>query len=185
MFGMENSATATDSPRPDRRRGRRLVAAGIAAVLLAGSAAPAFAHDHDRGRDWGRGWHGDRGWHGPSRTVVIDRRYYGGPYYGRSYYGHRHHGDGAALFGLGAVVGLATGAILAAPPAPRYYAPPPVVYAPPPAYGGYGAYDSGYGGDGYCREYQRNVYIGGTVQRSYGTACLQPDGSWRTVSEGP
>ena len=35
--------------------------------------------------------------------------------------------------------------------------------------------------DGYCREYQRNVTIGGRVQNMYGTACLQPDGSWRTA----
>lgn len=33
--------------------------------------------------------------------------------------------------------------------------------------------------DGYCREYQRQVTIGGRVQQSYGQACLQPDGSWQ------
>ncbi len=30
----------------------------------------------------------------------------------------------------------------------------------------------------YCREFNQNVTIGGQVQPSYGTACLQPDGSW-------
>ena len=39
-------------------------------------------------------------------------------------------------------------------------------------------------GDDYCREYQRRVTIGGKVQDSYGTACLQPDGSWKIVGEG-
>ena len=38
------------------------------------------------------------------------------------------------------------------------------------------------GGD-YCREYTRTVYIGGRIQEAYGTACLQPDGSWMVVGE--
>lgn len=37
----------------------------------------------------------------------------------------------------------------------------------------------------YCREYTRTVYIGSNVQEAYGTACLQPDGSWMIVGEGP
>ena len=40
-----------------------------------------------------------------------------------------------------------------------------------------------YGND-YCREYTRTVYIGGRTQDAYGTACLQPDGSWMIVGEG-
>lgn len=35
----------------------------------------------------------------------------------------------------------------------------------------------------YCREFQRNIVVGSRVQPGYGTACLQPDGSWQTVSE--
>jgi len=31
----------------------------------------------------------------------------------------------------------------------------------------------------YCREYQQTVYIGGEPHESYGTACRQPDGSWK------
>jgi surface antigen len=31
----------------------------------------------------------------------------------------------------------------------------------------------------YCREYQQNVQVGGQTQKAYGTACRQPDGSWR------
>lgn len=34
----------------------------------------------------------------------------------------------------------------------------------------------------YCREYTNNVKVGGRTQSSYGTACLQPDGSWKIVS---
>lgn len=35
---------------------------------------------------------------------------------------------------------------------------------------------------GYCREYQQTIYVGGKQQSGYGTACQQPDGSWKVVS---
>src|SRR5215468_3285235 len=35
---------------------------------------------------------------------------------------------------------------------------------------------------GYCREFQQTVTIGGNPESSFGTACRQPDGSWRIVS---
>ncbi|MBI4120870.1 MAG: glycine zipper 2TM domain-containing protein [Parcubacteria group bacterium] len=31
----------------------------------------------------------------------------------------------------------------------------------------------------YCREYQTTVTVGGQTQPGHGTACRQPDGSWR------
>ncbi len=31
----------------------------------------------------------------------------------------------------------------------------------------------------YCREYNQEVVIGGVKQEAYGTACRQPDGSWK------
>ena len=34
----------------------------------------------------------------------------------------------------------------------------------------------------FCREYQQTVTIGGRPENSFGTACRQPDGSWRSVS---
>ncbi|MBY0355744.1 MAG: hypothetical protein K2Q12_08465 [Rickettsiales bacterium] len=34
----------------------------------------------------------------------------------------------------------------------------------------------------FCREYTRDVQIGGRLQNSYGQACLQPDGSWQMQS---
>jgi surface antigen len=34
----------------------------------------------------------------------------------------------------------------------------------------------------YCREYQQTVTIDGKKENSYGTACRQPDGSWKIVS---
>jgi surface antigen len=33
----------------------------------------------------------------------------------------------------------------------------------------------------YCREYLQTVYIGGSPHEAYGTACRQPDGSWKIV----
>jgi surface antigen len=33
----------------------------------------------------------------------------------------------------------------------------------------------------YCREFQNNVVIGGKREEAYGTACRQPDGSWKIV----
>lgn len=37
--------------------------------------------------------------------------------------------------------------------------------------------------DEYCREYTRTIYVGGMQKQGYGTACLQPDGSWQIVAE--
>lgn len=33
----------------------------------------------------------------------------------------------------------------------------------------------------YCREYRQTVWIGGEQQQAYGTACRQPDGSWKII----
>lgn len=34
----------------------------------------------------------------------------------------------------------------------------------------------------YCREFQQTVTIDGQTQSAYGTACRQPDGSWKIVN---
>ena len=34
----------------------------------------------------------------------------------------------------------------------------------------------------YCREYQQSVTVGGQQQNAYGTACRQPDGTWKIVN---
>lgn len=34
----------------------------------------------------------------------------------------------------------------------------------------------------YCREFQQKVTVGGRTQEAYGTACQQPDGSWKIVN---
>lgn len=39
------------------------------------------------------------------------------------------------------------------------------------------------GPDQFCREFQQTVTVGGQTQQAYGTACRQPDGSWKIVSQ--
>lgn len=35
----------------------------------------------------------------------------------------------------------------------------------------------------YCREFTKQIYVAGKMQQGYGTACLQPDGDWKVVSD--
>lgn len=37
-------------------------------------------------------------------------------------------------------------------------------------------------GGHYCREYRTTVNVGGQIEEAYGTACQQPDGSWKIIS---
>ena len=34
----------------------------------------------------------------------------------------------------------------------------------------------------YCREFQSEITVGGQSEKGFGTACRQPDGSWKIVS---
>jgi hypothetical protein len=66
---------------------------------------------------------------------------------------------------------------------PYYYATPPVYYAPPPAAAlAPPAMAAPSAANGACREYSSTQIIGGTPQQVLGTACQQPDGSWRIVN---
>lgn len=33
----------------------------------------------------------------------------------------------------------------------------------------------------YCREFQQTIVVGGKKENAYGTACRQPDGSWKII----
>ena len=37
--------------------------------------------------------------------------------------------------------------------------------------------------DDYCREYTREIRVGGRVQQGWGSACLRPDGQWEIQNE--
>lgn len=34
----------------------------------------------------------------------------------------------------------------------------------------------------YCREYQQTIYVGGQQETATGTACQQPDGTWKIIN---
>ena len=55
-----------------------------------------------------------------------------------------------------------------------------------PDSGNYGSYtplrDGTDQSGAYCREYQTTVTVGGEYREAYGTACRQPDGSWKIVN---
>jgi hypothetical protein len=78
--------------------------------------------------------------------------------------------------------------IVVPPPRVIYVAPPDVIYmpaplpaAPPvPATAASPVYQATDGR--YCREYQATITVNGQRQPGFGTACLQPDGSWRIVN---
>ena len=65
-------------------------------------------------------------------------------------------------------------------PRPYYAYPPRAVYAAPPA--GVTLREGRDSAGNYCREYQTNTIIEGRPARSYGTACLRPDGQWQIVN---
>lgn len=54
-----------------------------------------------------------------------------------------------------------------------------------PQSGNYGSITTlrdGYASSGtYCREFQQTISVGGRAEQAFGTACRQPDGSWRIV----
>lgn len=113
--------------------------------------------------------------HADSFTIGYSSGYY--PHH----YHHRHHHHPRARV------------VYVAPPLVYYYPPPPprVIYVtppPPPAYMTPAppvAYQTLPGGpladNRQCREYQSTAVVNGRRVQSYGTACLQPDGSWQIV----
>ena len=70
---------------------------------------------------------------------------------------------------------LCTACIVQQPP-PRYAAAPPP--PPPPQVAPPQVAPSPAAANQQCREFQTPVVIGGREQQAYGTACLQPDGTW-------
>lgn len=127
--------------------------------------------------------------HRTYRHIAVTRRH-GGWYHG---YG-RHHHDGDAFKWLAftaltlkildmvnedqqrrheqAMIDATTARIGA-----------PVVWRDGNASGRVIALRENYTSDGYmCREFQQEIRVGGRSEEGYGTACLQPDGSWKIVN---
>jgi hypothetical protein len=163
-----------------RARFTRTLALCLAATLVASPAlARSRKHDHHAGRRHGH--HRDHGEHRPHP---------GGGYAVREVHHHHEHGrsdvDGVFLaLGIGAV-GLTALALLAQaapppPPAYRVWSEPAVDPIDWNAIDdGVSVVSEGYGERGeFCREFQREIAVGGRRERGYGLACLQEDGSWR------
>tara|TARA_R110000824_G_scaffold118960_15_gene272355 strand:+ start:46714 stop:47232 length:519 start_codon:yes stop_codon:yes gene_type:complete len=168
-------------------KGMKVTALALVAATSMTLSAPAFADGrHHRGGDRG-GW----GW--------SDHPHRGGGYnrgYDRGYRnGHHERGSDDALAAVAIVGGVILGAALLSAAAQSQ---PQTVYAPAPNYNS--GYGSSYGYDQtpvqavptsdiyraqsgqYCREYESSANIGGRMTYGYGTACQQPDGSWRVVN---
>jgi len=154
----------------------------VAATVLAASMAGATSVWADSDRHGGDGYrhqkhgHDDHRWHRDDWRRHRDAR----PRVYRSYgHGHHDHDDDGRNVLLGLVVGGVIGyAIGNQQPAYQDY-PPPVsqtqeYYPATPS-----VYSSGNASCLQEREYQTKVIIGGKQVDAYGTACLQPDGSWR------
>jgi hypothetical protein len=159
-----------------------VVATAVIATML-GVSAGAWA-DGGRHHGGGQGHYAyERGHHHKQRPV--HKGYYRG--YPRSYagrYKHRHNDDDDQenlLIGLlmGGLVGYAMGSHQqsydygAGSYPPATIQPQASYPAPQPGFGS---------GPSNClqeREYQTKVIVGGKQVDAYGTACLQPDGSWR------
>lgn len=159
------------------------------AVLAVPAAADSYSSVHVKVGHYGHHGHYKRYGPPPHAYGFHKQRHV----YKHRPYRHRHHGSGAGdvLLGVGVGFLLYNAIDNARRPEPAYapyypparpYAPPPVVrrtahpprYAPPPA-----PRDGFAGAD--ClqtREYTTTIVIGGREQDAYGTACLQPDGSW-------
>jgi hypothetical protein len=158
-------------------------------------------------------WRGDRHWNGPSRVVVMRPRpgYYR-PYmvprsryynnirvyrpYGRAYPGfgfHYRDNDAFRFLGLTALSLIVFNELNEAQQRAHEEAMIQATSAPigePIAWNQSGrtgtvtAVRDGYTPDGrQCREFQQEVVIGGNRTQAYGTACLQPDGSWEVVND--
>ena len=128
----------------------------LSGVPLSGVPAQAggWGHGGGYGPGWGGGWHG--GWHGGWR--------------------------GGSSFSFGLSLPLTFGYPAPWPyPYPYAYPPPAVVVAPAPL-AAVPASPTRLTPDGrYCREFRMHGVVNGQTMPLHGTACLEPDGSWRVV----
>ncbi len=128
-------------------------------------------------------------------NIAVAGGNYGGHYRGYKHHGHHRYdsGDIGSALGLGLLFGAVLGHAMSQP---RYD-----YYDPPRPYRSHRHHRRDYEYDqprvvyrevaptyraavpsNHClqeREYQTTVVIGGKEVAAYGTACLQPDGSWR------
>jgi hypothetical protein len=154
----------------------RWLSGAVAGLMIAGSLfvllpASAAAEDHgERGRHRA-GWDGHHrsGWDGHHRSGWDGSRHRSwGYHHGHHRYRHHsHHGFHSGIVWHFHSAPPPRRVVVMPPPVIVHQVPRVIIQEPPP----------------YCREYTSNVDIGGRLVQTYGTACLQPDGSWRIVSQ--
>jgi surface antigen len=160
-----------------------LVATAMTAALGTFIAEPAYAGGEDQflGTLMGGavgGLVGSQFGHGPGRVATTAAGVFVGGLAGNSIGASMDRAD--SYYSRPAYGGYAPGTSYAEPAyyatnyVPNYVAPEAPPPDPPAAY-----YDASVGS--YCREYTQEIRIDGRVQESYGTACLQPDGTWRVA----
>jgi surface antigen len=173
------------------------VLASVMTMILA-IPGSAWADGGRVGNDWNKGVKGNQK-HSSGHYNNHYNNYYKGnyrayykgrPYYYPKYYGcnncnknkshHNNNNSNDKLWiGLlgGGILGYALGNVIQNNTQDDVYSSQPV--ATPPL--NVDRYDAPYG-DNTClqeREYQTKIMVGGKQVDGYGTACLQPDGSWR------
>ncbi len=192
---------------------KSVVVAGMTLAAVAGSVAPAAAQRFDRNHDGRPDWSGDRRFDGPRHDVIIRerpryyhyrpmprQRWYHNTYvyrpWGRPYvgYGFYYRDDDALRFlGLTALSFAAFSAMSESQQRAHEQAVVDATAAPvgePISWndgngsGEVATVREGHTTDGrQCREFQQSVTIAGKKEQAYGTACVQPDGSWQVVGE--
>ena len=175
------------------------LAAVVAMILATPSAAWA---DEGRDNDHGRGWNKGGSKVNVHNNVHYNNRYDGryaskGRYYypprytyypctncGKKHHHNNHNHDNDKLWlGLlgGGILGYGLGIYQQRNAADQYAAPQVASGPPPPAYPSaapvYPCLQE--------REYRTRIMVGGKEVEGYGTACLQPDGSWRYGAAEP
>jgi hypothetical protein len=130
----------------------------LATLMMGLSLQPALAdcgrHDHDRGHGYDRGHSYN---HRPAARSSVSFNFGTSPYYYSHYRPYR--------------------------PVRVIYQEVPAVAQPQVIYINNENSRVVTGADGrYCREYQSEIRVGGRLERTYGTACQEQDGSWEIVS---
>lgn len=171
---------------------RSLLAAVIALTLAVPGLATAdrrdrddrdYRHDRHHDRDYRSGHRErDRERHYDRHDYRVDRHDYRVDRHVTHHYRHDDDDDENLLIGLvvGGVLGYALNSAQhsgAYASGDRYY-PRAETNAYPADEGSY-SYDTAGGTCLQEREYQTTVVVGGRNVPAYGTACLQPDGSWK------
>jgi hypothetical protein len=173
------------------------VLASVMAMILAIPGA-AWADGGRYGNDWNKGGKGNQKYSSGHYTNHYNNRYKsyytgyykGGPHYYPNYYGcnncgkkkshHNNNNSNDKLWiGLlgGGILGYALNNVVQNNTQDEVYYSQPVATPPQTV----SQYEAPYV-DNTClqeREYRSKIMVGGKQVDGYGTACLQPDGSWR------